>query len=447
MLHILDLASADAEPVTLSVRTAGAAAWAMGLTRNLTWGIPPEIERDAARDVLNLPSPHAEVDAPRFWGKMAMAFLPQVYEDPRYGLVWLSFADDHIRSLDGAGDLGPLIAFGGTPNVLDDDPDRNHPCPSLSFQGEDLIVVKVHGQRYGQKMGRYVFRTSDMAGRTEPVTLSPAKRGPLPGSHAAAFSAFVRQSRRDRFILPDWNRDSVATALEAQRAAVAAGLADLVDPEEDRLTFSYKVAGKPVKEPAFFRRIVKEALPVVPELRALLAAYTDQLGAGGEGVQPWQDPDEGIGGLGSALRALAILDPECLDVLRAYLETRDGEHEGHCLDVVVPAYLDRHGWRDAATVRFGIYAVLNCFWGGRDPYGIDGLREAMADLSTPEDVATTVLREAEHFGRKPDWGHDAGIYRAAFRALLNSALPFEAAVLDGLREIEPPTEPTPYDDP
>ncbi len=297
------------------------------------------------------------------------ASLLMVYEDPRDGVLWLSFKDGCIRSLDDEGRLGPLIA----------QPDR-----------------------------------------------------PRARSHAKDFAAYVRSRRRDRFALPDWSRDSVAATLIAQRAAVAAGLDDLVD-DEDRLAFSYKVAGKPVKETTFFARIARDALPVVPELRALLAAYIDALGAGGEGVQPWQDPDEGVGGLGPALRALALLDPDGLDVLRAYLETRDGEHEGYALNVVVPAFFKRHGWRDAAAVRFGIYATLNRFWGGRHPAeGFAGMRKAMARLLTPGEAVAAVLREAEHFGGKPDWGYDAAANRAAFCSLLSPTDPFEVAVLDGI---------------
>jgi hypothetical protein len=277
-----------------------------------------------------------------------------------------------------------------------------------------------------------------VAGRTEPVSLQPAKPGLLPGSHAKAFAAWLREKRRDRFDLPDWSRDSVAAALEAQRATIAASLPDLLDPEQYKLTFFYKVAGKPVKEAAFFRRITKDALPVAPELRALLLAYTDALGAGGEGVQPWQDPDEGVGGLGPALHALARLDPDCVDVLRAYLETRDGEHEGYSLDTVVPAFFERHDWRDADAVRFGIYATLNRFWGGRQPpEGFDGMWTAMERHLTPAEAAAAVRQAAEHFGQKPDWGHDAAAYRAAFRSLLDPAVPFEAAVRDGLAESPP----------
>ena len=364
--------------------------------------------------------------------------VPRFHEDPRDGLLWFSFLDGHIRSLDEAGTLGPLIALGGEPNVPSDAHDRCRLYPEVSFQGEDLVVAHVHGRSWPLKMARYALRAADLVGRTEPVTLMPAKPGPLPGSHVKGFAAFVRAHRRDRFALPEWSRDNVAAALEAQRAAVAAGLPHLVDPEEDRLTFHYRVAGKPVKEAAFFRRIARDALAVVPELRALLLAYTDQLGAGGEGAQPWQDPDEGVGGLGPALHALALLDPDCLDVLRAYLETRDGEHEGYCLDVVVPAYLDRHGWRDAATVRFGMYATLNRFWGGSTPAdGFGGMSEAMAEFMTSADVAATVLQEAEHFGRKAEYGYDTAAYRAAFRTLLDPGRPFEAAVLDALPEAPP----------
>ena len=428
-------------PRFVAVREAEAEAWLAGARRHLGYG-KDDVERDdddrlrPLREASLLPSPRAEVSQPALWATAAARLLVAAFEDPRNGLIWLSFADDHIRSLDGAGTLGPLIRLDGAANVADDDPHSRNLGPRVSFLGEDLVIAKVHGRRYGDdKMARYAFRASDVAGETEPVTLMPARPGPLPGSHAKSFAAYVRERRRDRLVLPDWGRDSVAAALEAQRAAIAAGLPDLVDPEEDRLAISYKVAGKSVREAAFFRRIATDALPVVPELRALLLTYTDALGEGGEGVQPWQEPEKGVGGLGPALHALALLDPNCVDVMRAYLETRDGEHEAYALDVVVPAFFERHGWCDAAAVRFGIYATLNRFWGGRrPPEGSAGLRDAMARLLTPEEAAEAVLREAEHFGRRPEWGYDAAAYREAFRSLLDAANPFEAAVRNAMDE-------------
>ena len=433
VLHQWSLLDQGAAPRTIAVRTAKPEIWAAAFERSghrMPQGMPGE-----PMELLSLHSPEAEIGAPVFWNSAAKALLPDVYEDPRDGLVWLSFADDHIRSLDEAGELGPLIILGGRPNVPSDSPYVSRRCPRLTFQGENLVVVYAYGQGWPEKMARYALRASDMAGRTGPITLLPAKAGPLPGSYTKAFAAYVREQCRDRFTLPDWSRDSIAAALEAQRATITASLPALVDPEENKLTFAYKVAGKPVKETAFFRRIVKGALPVVPELRALLLAYAEALGANGEGVQPWQDPDEGVGGLGPALLALALLDPDSLDVLRAYLETRDGEHEGFCLDIVVPAFFKCHGWRDAEAVRFGIYATLNRFWGGRrPPEGFAGMRDAMARLLTPEQAAEALLQEAEHFGRKPDWGHDAAAYREAFRSLLDTANPFEAAVCNTVRE-------------
>ncbi len=435
VLRLWRLGGVDADPRTVVARTAGFEVWSAAAAANRVQRRPGEPKLTDVIERLRMPSPDGEIFDPDLWTTAAGGLLGAVYEDPRDGLLWLSFADRCIRSLDDEGRLGPLIWLAGEGNMERDNDLLLAHCPVLTFEGASSIVVRIS---ISWMMARYVFCTSDMAGWTEPVILQPARPGPLPGSHAKAFATWLRERRRDRCALPDWSRDSVAAALEVQRAAVVAGLSDLVDPEEDKLTFSYKVAGKPVKEATFFRRIAKDALPVVPELRALLIAYTDSLGEGGEGVQPWQDPDEAVGGLGPALHALALLDPDGLDVLRAYLETRDGEHEGYALDVVVPAFFKRHGWRDAAAVRFGIYATLNRFWGGRQPpEGFDGMWTAMARLLTPGEAAMAVLREAEHFGGKPEWGHDAAVYRGAFRSLLDTGNPYEAAVRDALREALP----------
>ena len=233
--------------------------------------------------------------------------------------------------------------------------------------------------------------------------------------------------------LAGFKKSSVVDSVRRIRSEMRDKLQYVDGSYDDTIIFQFRIDGEPVEEAEFFGRIVEKALPVVPDLRALLLAYTEALGNGGEGVHPWQDPDEGVGGLGPALHALALLDPDGQDVLRAYLETRDGEHECFCLETAVPAFFERHGWRDAEAVRFGIYATLNRYWGGRKPArGFHGMRTAMARLLTPGEAVAAVLREAEHFGSKPEWGYDAAAYRAAFCSLLSPTDPFEAAVLDGI---------------
>jgi hypothetical protein len=317
-----------------------------------------------------------------------------------------------------------LIILGGPPTIGFG--------PILRFNEDGTVTVL---RRPQSGPGIYHLHSAQFDGVAGPVTIDPRDTHPRYERHAESFGAFARRRTRKLIPVPDWTREDCASALAKQTKSIRKGFDHMVLASNQTLNFAYRVGRKTLDEASFFAELAERSIPIVPELRALLSAYIGQLGEGGEGVQPWEDPDEGIAAFGSALRALALLDPDCLDVLRAYLETRDGEHEGYCLDVVVPAFLERHGWRDAEAVRFGIYATLNRFWGGRKPpEAFQGLRSAMARLVTVEDATETVLREAEHFGRKPDWGYDASAYRAAFCTLLSPADPFEAAVLDGLAD-------------
>ncbi|SFK54347.1 hypothetical protein SAMN04488125_102350 [Methylorubrum salsuginis] len=361
------------------------------------------------------------------WSLAAHAFITQITESPSDGTIWISFADDCLRSLDRNGRLGPLIRLAGEPSHRHG-PNVTHLSDGsisvhrFTFSGH-LPVLKIYRFDPGQ--------FDDIAG---PVSIEPLAPDTPMHHHEKAFAAFARRQTRKRFTMSDWTPESCAAALQKQTKLLRNGFNDMVIASTGRLNFTYRVGKSTMDEASFFAGLVERNVPVVPELRALLNAYLEAMGDGGEDVQPWEDPDEGIGALGSALHALAVLDSDALDIVRVYLEKRDGEHEGYCWGTVLPAYFNRQGWHDAETVRFGIYAVLNRFWGGAHPYDLDGLREAMEKLMTPADVAETVRREADAFGRKPEWNYDAAAYRAAFCTILDPAINFEAAVLDELRD-------------
>ncbi len=426
-VHLWPLADADASPMTVVVRSEPASHWKRGLEIGHFYDTDATVARDRALHMLDaLPSaPNLQDEAS--WSLAAHAFIHEIIESPSDGTIWISFADDCLRSLDRNGRLGPLIRLAGEPSRMYG--------PGFTHEGDGTISVHrfiESGSLPG--LARYRFDPRQFDGVAGPISIEPLAPETPVHRYEKAFAAFVRRQTRKRFTVPDWTRESCAAALQKQTKLLRNGFGDMVPASTERLNFTYRVGRSTMDEASFFAGLVERNVPVVHELRALLNTYLEVLGDGGEGVQPWEDPDNGIGALGSALHALAILDPDALDVVRVYLEKRDGEHEGYCWDAVLPAYFNRHGWQNAETVRFGIYAVLNRFWGGAHPYDLEGLREAMEKLTTPPDVAVTVRREADAFGRKPEWDYDAATYRAAFCALLDPAVNFEAAVLDGLKE-------------
>lgn len=426
-VHVWALVDANASPMTVVARSEPASNWKRGLETGHFYDPEATAARDRALRMLeNLPSVSSLQDEAS-WSVATRAFIYEITESPSDGTIWISFADDCLRSLNSNGQFGPLIRLGGEPSHMYG--------PSCKHENDGIISVHRFIRRdYLPEIVQYRFDPKQFDGIVGPVSIEPLAPETSMHRHEKAFAAFARRQTRKHLTMPDWTQESCAAALLKQTKLLRNGFGDMVLASTERLNFTYRVGKATMDEASFFAGLVERNVPVAHELRALLNTYLEVLGDGGEGVQPWEDPENGIGALGSALHALAILDPDALDVVRAYLEKRDGEHECYCWEAVLPAYFDRHGWLNAETVRFGIYAVLNCFWGGAHPYDLDGLREAMKKLMTPPDVAETVRREADAFGRKPEWDYDAATYRAAFCAILDPAISFEAAVLDELRD-------------
>jgi hypothetical protein len=89
--------------------------------------------------------------------------------------------------------------------------------------------------------------------------------------------------------------------------------------------------------------------------------------------------------------------------LLAYLDKGDLEHD-HGPYMLYAEYLDRHGIRNEADVRFGIYlTIVGCLETDTDPTGL--LQGAQRHVS-PERFVEIVIEEARHCGE--DFSSDGG---------------------------------------
>ena len=112
---------------------------------------------------------------------------------------------------------------------------------------------------------------------------------------------------------------------------------------------------------------------------------------GGEGDMPWHYGGQSL----LALRALVLLDADAHDVYRLYLKKGDLEHD-HGPYRALCRVLDRHGVRNEADVRFGIYLTLMGYLDtDTDPsLLLDGAERYV----TAERLADIVIEGAKHRG-------------------------------------------------
>jgi hypothetical protein len=170
----------------------------------------------------------------------------------------------------------------------------------------------------------------------------PSQKKPTAPDIRDAFSAFVRQSTFVRIVVDDWTAAACARGLNEQEKRIANDYEKIIVGRTfiaEFLNFDYVVAGQTYSEEAFFQRILDRDVDVVAPLRKLLVTYLGKIEAG---HHPWQS---GVGpALCSGMRALILLDPESLDLLRLFLTKRDMEHENYCYRRIVTEFGERYGW-------------------------------------------------------------------------------------------------------
>ncbi|MGZ9720280.1 hypothetical protein [Rhizobium miluonense] len=249
--------------------------------------------------------------------------------------------------------------------------------------------------REGESSSKLIYESED--GFRENTAVYPPE---------ALVKRFLAKSEYRHVVsVEEFSEAPIANALRALADDVHERLAELI--QGDVFEVSFKVGKRTITETAFFERLIKEPLPVVPNLRCLLVNYLAVQPAVIEAKrigQIWGPENQGA--LAPAMQALLLLDPSAHVVFRDYLAKRDGEHEVHSTDVIMKRYIEKFGWRDTAMISFGIYFALIRHRDGRiamrgellDEYG---LLRATANMKEPHEFAALISQEVDQFLTKP----------------------------------------------
>ncbi len=362
--------------------------------------------------------------------------VQQVYWEPEERAFWVQFHPSVLRRVSLEGNLSPLISFARWSHEGDPYAGPWHGCRELGLE-----FLSDGRLRFGSPRDGFVcFDPAicmEQAGDIHVFDEDEDGFEP-PHDHGAAFDAFVNKATMVEQPVESFTAAGVEVALSSLTEQVETRLADLIWGEYLRVRF--ELDGEDLSEESFYQRIVEQDLPVGGALRKLILAYLDGI-EGGEGKQPWSEGEEGIAAFGHAVRALVLLDPGFLDVLRLYMTKRDGEHECFCGDVILPDFLKRYGWRDPAVLGFGVFFAINRIWGGRVPESLIwneyGLIDAASGMMKAEAFANLVLAELRRHDLDPQWNHQepkTGYYLSTLIAGLDQADRYHKALRAALEE-------------
>jgi hypothetical protein len=213
---------------------------------------------------------------------------------------------------------------------------------------------------------------------------------------------FLASSERRHVVtLEAFTRAAIEDALQRLTRDIRERLPSLL--QDDVFEIAFKVGPRTITETTFFRRLVRDRVPVVAALRELLTTYLEvqpqALEANGLFAQIWGPEDQGA--LAPAMLALLLLDASAHDVFRDYLAKRDGEHDVY-VHVLMKRYIKAHKWRDLAMIKLGIYFALVVRGGGGIVYKGSALRDfgllqAAERMIAPEQFAAEIMQEIDEF--------------------------------------------------
>ena len=343
-------------------------------------------------------------------------------DDPQNDSYWVIFKDGYIRRVSYNGELGPLVKL---------EMPQAHYNLSIEFNDNGNVILQ------NSQVGEAKFHRDSEEYSYRGLYFSHPS---MVNKHKEAFINYLKTRTATRIILSDFNQTSCAKAIHEQTIRLKRDYKNMLIGTRIfySLKFFYNISGVERDEIEFFQLIIDTKIDIVSELRELLFTYINQVKGNGNWVQPWQTTE--IPGLGSAMRALLILDSESIDLFRQYLEIRDGEHESYCSNEILPDYVQTHGWRNKDALRFGIYASLNAFWGNVSDGNPNkcSLLEAAAELVTAEEFTDMLISEATTFSLDPLWNNqDQDWYILNFLSYLDTADQYNKKIIDTLIERKP----------
>lgn len=158
--------------------------------------------------------------------------------------------------------------------------------------------------------------------------------------------------------------------------------------------FSYHLPDRTLTEQAFFEYVGDMGAGMAAPLAEVIEAYLTLIGD--RYVFHFSlDADEGVGILGYAVTALAMLDTKYLDLVRQYGRTLDRGCEKWFAPVTLPRTIARHGWTDD-VIDFALWVMKWCFYNSLHDYSLVwieyGMGKAVQKRFTQKQFADRIVR-------------------------------------------------------
>ena len=175
------------------------------------------------------------------------------------------------------------------------------------------------------------------------------------------------------------------------------------------LELTFKIGKEFLDEFTFFKKVEEEQIDILAQTENLLTTFLDELPAIVEDKRLpeiwsayYQTEKDAypIGAFGLFLHHLVIHDHSKVYLLRKYLYRMNGEHEDYSMDIIVPAFIERHKEQTDLVVRLGIFfGFIRSIFGpfGGKPFKCLGTLDIASSSMEPHEFAEQFLSEFESF--------------------------------------------------
>lgn len=278
------------------------------------------------------------------------------------------------------------------------------------FVRDDRQAKVRKSQRYDRQTDQWEYVSLLMDGSPQPddpvVFVIPESSDRLTVIDTSNRTALIKKAKLElrsrsqyRLTLKDLTTEACLSALEK--------LTDQVDESittrafEGRIDLVIKVAGKRMKEEAFFLHLSENLPESSSALKALIEKYVESIAPND---RLYSKSGDAHGAFCFAALALAKLDSKASDTLRRFGDRIDGEDEWVFGRQTVPAFINAHGYSDE-ILEFVTWVFARGYENAVEPYVIwrdFGLSHAMQKKYSPLEGAEFVLQVMEKTGLRPD---------------------------------------------
>ena len=240
----------------------------------------------------------------------------------------------------------------------------------VAARWRDLVPLAGRMARVNYSSGTAMFDGRPQTHPYAPQAISPARDEWQPSDRLAQERAsyerleLLREERR-RLVIPlgGWSEAACVAAIDALTKQINADFPRRAVNRAIRIVFASHEGE--VDEERFFTEVEARFHGVTPAIRRLIDRYCNV--AEGKDFL-FSRGEQGIGVFAWAVKALGVLDPAALPLLRRYGVFVDPEHEHYFAGTTVPAVVKAHGWTDD-VVDFVFWVLVWDFYNTLDDYG------------------------------------------------------------------------------